>query len=65
MRFNQDSFSAKPTKIYLFSYFYDNSKWTVEINAYNKEDAFKRLKHLLFLIYDGEVDLKVDLPSNN
>lgn len=65
MSFNQDSFQKKQTKIYLFSYFYDNSHWTVEINAYNMEDAFERMKLLPFAKYDGELQLKIDVPSNN
>lgn len=63
MRLNPDS--PKETKIYLFSYEYENSKWSLEISAYNQEDAIKIVQNMPQAKYDGELQLKIDVPSNN
>ena len=63
MRLNQDS--EKQIKIYLFSYSYDNAQWSIEISAYSKEDAIEIMKQLSLANYDGELQMKIPVPSNN
>lgn len=65
MRKNQDSFLEKQTQIYLFSYEHDNAHWSVEIPAYTREDAEIRIKKLSTAQYNGELQLKIDMPTNN
>jgi uncharacterized protein YggU (UPF0235/DUF167 family) len=39
--------------IFLFSYRFDGSEWTVDIPAKNKEEALERIKALAWAKYDG------------
>ena len=64
MRQNQDS-KEKETKIYLFSYYYDDELWGIEISAYDMEDAKKRIQQLPFANYDGELQMRIDVPLKN
>lgn len=65
MRLNQDYNSEKQTKIYLFSYEYDNAIWSVEIPTYSKEDAEQRIEVIANAKYDGKLQMTVHIPSDN
>ena len=52
-------------KIYLFSYEYDNAIWSVEVSAYSKEDAEQKIKVIANAKYDGELQMEIQIPSNN
>lgn len=45
----------KETRKYLCSYFHDDMWWSVEITAYDREDAEARVKKLGYLRLDGEL----------
>ena len=62
MRLNPDS---NKTKTYLFSYFYNNAWWSIEINAYSREDAVQIVRQLPSAKYDGELQKKIPVPCNN
>ena len=53
------------TQIYLFRYFYDNAWWSLEIPAYSKEDAEKRVACLTDAKYDGVLELEIEVPVSN
>lgn len=63
MRSNQES--KKEIKTYLFSYEYENSKWSLEISAYSEEDAIQIIQNMSQAEYDGELQQKIMVPSNN
>jgi hypothetical protein len=52
----------KETKTFLFSYYFDGSWWNIEINAYDFDDAKKRLQSIPNAQYDGELKLTINIP---
>lgn len=50
-------------KTYLFSYQYEGTSWVTEIKATSPEDARRRMARLQYATYDGEVTLKVKVPT--
>ena len=46
-------------KTYLYDYYYDGSRWSLEITAHNKEDADAILKTLPMANYVGELQLTI------
>lgn len=63
MRTNQDP--VNQTKIFLFSYEFNNATWNVEIPAADMEEAKQRIKLIANAKFDGELTLKIDIPCNN
>ena len=63
MRINQDS--EIQTKTFLFSYIFNNSKWSVEIVASTEEEAHQKLQALSNAHYDGELQKTIGVPCNN
>jgi hypothetical protein len=52
------SFPDKETKVFLFEYFHEGSKWMVEIPATNMDDAQARIKKLPWAKPVGELVAK-------
>jgi hypothetical protein len=52
--------SGKATT-YLFSYHYQGDRYSLEVPAYNKEDAIGRVRQMAEAVYDGE--LVVQIPA--
>ncbi len=49
----------KKLKNFLFSYNYDGSQYSIEIPAYNAEEARERISRITFAKYDGELADKI------
>lgn len=46
-------------KTFLYDYYYDGKRWSLEITAYNKDDADAILKTLPIANYVGELQFKI------
>lgn len=49
----------KPTKPILTSYYHDGSWWSLEIHAYDWDDARERLKKLPLAKVDGIIEMTI------
>jgi hypothetical protein len=52
-------------KTYLYDYFYDGKRWSLEIAAHSKEDADAILKTLPLAHYTGELQFKIPAFGGN
>jgi hypothetical protein len=52
-------------KTYLYDYYYDGGRWSLEITAHNKDDADEILKKLPMANCAGELKIKVPAITSN
>lgn len=50
-------------RTYLFSYYWNGSKWSLELEAESQDDAFKRLYSIQSAQYDGELMASIPVST--
>jgi hypothetical protein len=63
MRRNMPQVPSDRERLYLFSYEFQGSRWSLEIPAKSAAEAQFRLDRMAAAKYDGEVHLSVHIPT--